>query len=164
MGQGEDFGWRGHIDSKRAKREDTKRRTIRRYSPVLPRQRKTSHLHTSTATTDLTTGYSFNPDGPRTRTHTHTTTTRYLTNLISSPPPSNRPMSPYTYEPTAPKVGFFFATGPASPNAFAGFHQSATPIGSVLGKVLIPSSAQNVPSNSNFGGTFTLKNVLGKRN
>jgi len=72
-------------------------------------------------------------------------------------------MSPYNYEPTSPKFGFF-PTGTTSPNAFAGFHQSAPPIGSMLGKVLMPSSAQNVPNTSNLGGSFTLKNVLGKRN
>jgi len=72
-------------------------------------------------------------------------------------------MSPYyNYEPSTPKIGFF-ATGPMAPNAFAGFRQSANPIGSVLGKVLMPSSAQNIANNSGFGGTFTLKNVLGKR-
>lgn len=72
-------------------------------------------------------------------------------------------MSPYTYESSSPKIGFF-PTGPVSPNAFAGFHQSATPIGSMLGRVLMPSSAQNIPNKSNFGGSFTLRNVLGKRN
>jgi len=74
-------------------------------------------------------------------------------------------MSPYySYEPSTPKVGFF-PTGPMAPNAFAGFYQSAAPIGSVLGKVLMPSSAQNIPNTSDsLGGTFTLKNVLGKRN
>jgi hypothetical protein len=72
-------------------------------------------------------------------------------------------MSPYNYEPSSSPRSGFFPMGPASPNAFAGFHQSAVPIGSMLGKVLRPSSSQNIPNTSNLGGTFTLKNVLRKR-
>jgi len=72
-------------------------------------------------------------------------------------------MSPYNYEPTTPKFGFF-PTGPTSPNAFAGFHQSAIPISSMLGKVFMPPSMQNIQNASHLGGTFTLGDVCGKRN
>lgn len=72
-------------------------------------------------------------------------------------------MSRYSYEPSSPKYGFF-PTGPTSPNAFAGFHQSANPLGSMLGKVLRPSSAQNIPNTSNMGGGFALNNTIRKRN
>lgn len=73
-------------------------------------------------------------------------------------------MSSHTYEPSTPtKVGLF-PIAPMSPNAFAGFHQSASPIGSMLGKVLTRSSAQNLPNGSNSDRTFGLKIVRRKRN
>lgn len=75
-------------------------------------------------------------------------------------------MSSYSYEsPTSPKFGFF-PTGPASPNAFAGFHSSSSPMCAALGKALMPSSAQNVPQNNNSGpgySSFSLKRLGSKK-
>lgn len=163
--------WRGRDDSKPAKREDTKRRTIRRFIsfsyPPQTKENQRPHLHLS----------FFIPDGGSGRNdrirfaisviHTaHTRPKPKPNNLQPIPSPHQgrrRPMSPYSYEPSSPKIGFF-PTGPTSPNAFAGFHQSATPMSSMLGRVLMPSSSQNIQNTSNLGGTFTLRNAFGKRN